>query len=89
MNAGDDILPLIDAYMTPYALGFPILIASQGLNGVLRAQGAAVRSSSILWVIAASNWILDPLLIAGWGPFPAYGVAGAATLPSARSFCRR
>ena len=78
MNAQDDVLPLIDAYMTPFALGFPVLIASQGLNGVLRAQGAAVRSSSILWVIAVSNWILDPLLIAGWGPFPAYGVAGAA-----------
>lgn len=78
MNAEDDILPLIDAYMTPYALGFPVLILSQGLNGVLRAQGAAIRSSAVLWVIAVSNWILDPLLIAGWGPFPAYGVAGAA-----------
>ena len=78
MNAGDDLEPLITAYMTPYALGFPFVMAMMGLNGMLRGQGAAMRSSIILIVNAAANWVLDPMLIAGWGPLPGYGIAGAA-----------
>jgi len=78
MNAGEELLPLIESYVEPFALGFPVLLIGQALNGCLRAQGAALRSSSVLWTIAIANWILDPLLIAGWGPFPSYGVAGAA-----------
>lgn len=78
LNADGPVFDLILEYMFPYALGFPPLILSMSLNGVLRGQGEAVKSSSILIVVAATNLILDPLLIAGWGPFPAYGVAGAA-----------
>lgn len=78
MNADETLLPLIDAYMRPFAMGFPLLLVSMGANGILRGQGEALKSSSILMTIAAANWILDPLLIAGWGPFPSYGIAGAA-----------
>ena len=78
MNAGDDLEPLISAYMTPYAIGFPFVMWMMSLNGMLRGQGAAVRSSIILIVNAAANWVLDPMLIAGWGPLPGYGIAGAA-----------
>ena len=78
MNAGEDLAPLIRAYMTPYALGFPFVMAMMSLNGMLRGQGAALRSSAILLVNAAANWVLDPMLIAGWGPLPGYGIAGAA-----------
>ncbi|WP_420607151.1 MATE family efflux transporter [Novosphingopyxis sp.] len=78
MNAGGDLEPLITAYMTPYALGFPFVMAMMSLSGMLRGQGAAMRSSIILIVNAAANWVLDPMLIAGWGPLPGYGIAGAA-----------
>ena len=78
MQADDDLLPLIDAYMTPYALGFPLLLTNMGGNGVLRGQGAAKRASSILLAFAGANWILDPILITGIGSFEGFGIAGAA-----------
>ncbi len=78
MQADDDLLPLIDAYMTPYALGFPLLLTNMGGNGVLRGQGAAKRASAILIAFAGANWILDPILITGIGSFEGFGVAGAA-----------
>lgn len=78
MNADPKLLPLLRAYMQPYAVGFPILLVNMGLNGVLRGQAAAVRSSILLIVVAIANWVLDPLLIVGWGPVPGYGIAGAA-----------
>lgn len=78
MQADDDLLPLIDAYMTPYALGFPLLLTNMGGNGVLRGQGAAKRASAILLAFAGANWILDPILITGVGSFEGFGIAGAA-----------
>ncbi|WP_417613588.1 MATE family efflux transporter [Parasphingorhabdus sp.] len=78
MQADADLLPLIDAYMTPYALGFPLLLTNMGGNGVLRGQGAAKRASSILLAFAGANWILDPILITGIGSFEGFGIAGAA-----------
>jgi hypothetical protein len=53
LNADPALLGLIDAYMLPYAPGFPLLLAMMGINGVLRAQGAAGRSTAILLVYAA------------------------------------
>ncbi len=35
MQADKALLPLISAYMTPYALGFPLLLLQMGGNGVL------------------------------------------------------
>ena len=71
------LLPLIGEYVVPYAIGFPAILVAMGANGVLRGQGEAVKSSSILVVLALVNGVLDPLLIFGIGPFPALGIAGA------------
>ncbi len=77
LNASDALLPLIRDYVVPYTLGFPLLLVGMACNGVLRGQGEAVRSSSILIVVALVNAVLDPLLIFGIGPFPEMGIAGA------------
>lgn len=77
LQAQDNLLPLIAEYLVPYAIGFPALLVAMGANGVLRGQGEAVKSSSILLIVALVNGVLDPLLIFGLGPFPALGVAGA------------
>lgn len=78
MQAEADILPLIDEYMAPYALGFPLMMTMMGMNGVLRGQGAAKSNTAVLLVYAAANWVLDPLLITGAMGFEGFGVAGAA-----------
>ncbi|MCJ8190687.1 MATE family efflux transporter [Sphingomicrobium aestuariivivum] len=78
MQADEAILPLIDAYMGPFALFFPLLLVSMGVNGCLRGQGLAKRSSSVLLALAVANWVLDPLLITGAFGVPGMGIAGAA-----------
>ena len=78
LQATDALLPLIGDYIVPYAIGFPALLVAMGANGVLRGQGEALKSSSILIIVALVNGVLDPLLIFGLGPFPALGIAGAA-----------
>ncbi|MDE1467144.1 MATE family efflux transporter [Aurantiacibacter sp. D1-12] len=78
MQADEAILPLIDEYMAPFALGFPLMIAMMAMNGVLRGQGAAKSNTLVLIVYSIGNWVLDPILITGAFGFAGYGVAGAA-----------
>lgn len=78
MNANDAMMPLIRSYMQPFALGFPLQLAIMGLNGVLRGQGEARRTSIVSISYAAANWILDPILITGAFGFQGLGMVGAA-----------
>lgn len=82
MNAPAHLMPLIRAYMAPYAAGFPLSLAIMGFNGVLRGQGEARRTSTVSLVYAAANWVLNPILITGapefLGGFEGYGIAGSA-----------
>lgn len=78
MGAQGVMLQHIASYMLPYAIGFPLLLSISGLNGVLRAQGAARRSTFVSIIFALTNIVLNPLLIHGGLGIPAYGMAGAA-----------
>jgi putative MATE family efflux protein len=78
MNAPPELLPLIDRFIVPYSFGFPLLLVLMGLNGNLRAQGEAKKSSAIMIAMAAANLALNPLLIDGFGIVPGYGIAGSA-----------
>lgn len=82
MNAPAHLMPLIRAYMAPYASGFPLSLAIMGFNGVLRGQGEAKRTSTVSIAYAAANWVLNPILITGTpdalGGFEGFGIAGSA-----------
>ena len=78
MQADDELLPVIRAYMQPFAFGFPLLMAIMGLNGVLRGQGEARKTSYVSLSYAAANWVLDPILITGAFGFEGFGITGAA-----------
>ena len=78
MQASDALLPLIRAYMQPYSLGLPVLLLQMGLNGVLRGQGEARKTSYVSITYSVANWILDPILITGAFGFAGFGIAGAA-----------
>jgi putative MATE family efflux protein len=78
MNAPRHLMPLIRAYMAPYACGFPLSLAIMGFNGVLRGQGEARRTSTVSITYAAANWVLNPILITGAFGFEGFGIAGSA-----------
>ena len=78
MNADAETLPFIREYMRPFALGLPLLLALMGVNGTLRGQGEARKTSYVSLCYAAVNWVLDPVLITGAFGFEGFGVAGAA-----------
>jgi len=78
LGAEDDTLPLIREYMEPWYLGIGLLVIPMVGNGAIRATGDTKTPSIIMVIIGLFNAGLDPLLIFGWGPFPALGLRGAA-----------
>lgn len=78
MQASAELRPLIRQFMVPYALGLPLLLLQMALGGVLRGQGEAKMNSITSLAYAASNWVTNPILIAGVGGFGGFGIAGAA-----------
>ena len=78
LGAEPDVLPLIDEYVLPVAIGVPLMLTMMGLNGVMRGQGEAKKTSAINILYAVINWILDPFLITGAFGIGGFGVAGAA-----------
>ncbi|MGQ8364055.1 MATE family efflux transporter [Glaciecola sp. 1036] len=78
MGATPEILPFIHDYMSVWLLSAVLLAVPMVGNSVLRANGDTKMPSIIMAAGGAINAVLDPILIFGLGPIPAYGIMGAA-----------
>jgi putative MATE family efflux protein len=78
MGADEEQLGFIQDYMLVwYGAGVFLAMPMVG-NSVLRASGDTKTPSYVMVFGGLINAILDPILIFGWGPVPAFGIQGAA-----------
>ena len=78
MGADERQVVHIQEYMLVwYAAGVFLAMPMVG-NSVLRASGDTKTPSYVMAFGGLINVILDPILIFGWGPVPAFGIQGAA-----------
>ncbi len=66
------------AYLAFIFLFAPVHCANEAISAVLRAYGDTRTPMLVFALGFALNFLLDPLLILGWGPFPRLDVLGAA-----------
>ncbi len=78
MGAASELMPLIRGYMQIWFAGSVFLVLNMVCNSTFRASGDTRLSASIMLISSLLNMVLDPLLIFGWGPVPAFGIEGAA-----------
>ena len=65
-------------YLGTYLFGAPLIFGFFAIDAAFRAAGDTRTPFLLLSASVAVTLVLDPLLIVGWGPIPALGVAGAA-----------
>jgi putative MATE family efflux protein len=78
MHTPPDVSALGIRYLGTYLLGAPLIFGFFVIDAAFRAAGDTRTSFLLLCASVGVTLILDPILIVGWGPVPALGVAGAA-----------
>ena len=78
MGATGEIFPDALAYMTVIIWSVPFTFLFFAFRSSLRGAGDTMRPMYLTVFSNLLNVVLDPVLIFGWGPAPAMGVAGAA-----------
>ncbi|MGL5177808.1 MAG: MATE family efflux transporter, partial [Aeromonas veronii] len=82
LGASAELISLIHDYMLIWYLTVPMLVLPMVGNAAIRATGDTKTPSLVMAVAGLVNGILDPLLIFGIGPFPEWGIRGAAIATS-------
>lgn len=77
LGASGETLDLVEVYMQIWYFGLPLLSVMMVANNLLRATGDSRSPAVMMIMVAAINVALNALLIPGFGPIPAYGIAGA------------
>jgi putative MATE family efflux protein len=78
LGATESQLPAIREYMRVTYLGYLFVMLLSIAHSGIRATGDATGPALILLAAGIVNVVLQPILIFGWGPVPAFGVGGAA-----------
>jgi len=78
LGATNDLLPLIDDYMSIWFFAEPAAAVLWTCLAAMRARGNSMIEGKIITTAAVINAILDPIFIFGWFGFPRMEIAGAA-----------
>ena len=78
MQAPATVSALGVRYLGAFLLGLPLIYGYFTVDAAFRASGDTRTPFVLLAASVGVTLILDPILIAGWGPAPRLGIAGAA-----------
>ncbi len=78
MGAGPDLIGPATTYLRIIYLGIPAMFGMFIVTALLNGIGDTITPMKLMGISVGLNILLDPLLIFGWGPFPEWGIAGAA-----------
>lgn len=78
IGAGPEIIQDSITYFKISSLGFVFIFMFFIFQSLMRGIGNVMLPVYVVLCTVLLNLILDPLFIYGWGPIPAYGIAGAA-----------
>ncbi|MBI4015966.1 MAG: MATE family efflux transporter [Candidatus Aenigmarchaeota archaeon] len=78
MGAGKDILPQATSYIQISFIGMVFMFYFFAFQSLMRGIGNVKTPLYLMLLAVCLNAIVDPILIFGLGPIPAFGVSGAA-----------
>jgi putative MATE family efflux protein len=78
LGVGKDIFHDALSFLRLTLSGIPVTFIFIMFQGVMRGVGKVSIPLIINMVTVTLNFLLDPILIYGWGPVPGHGVEGAA-----------
>ena len=78
MRTPAEVTALGRTYLVTYLVGTPAVFGFFAAEATFRSSGDTRTPLALLALSVALNIMLDPLLIRGFGPLPALGIAGAA-----------
>jgi len=78
LGAEGDVFPYAVTYLSTYMFAYVPMAVSDGLEGGFVGWGDSGTALALNVVSIGVNVVLDPFLIFGYGPFPEWGVFGAA-----------
>ena len=78
MGAEPALTEAASGYLRIIYLGLPLVFSTFVVTALLNGVGDTLTPMFLMGGSVALNIILDPFFIFGWGPFPAWGVPGAA-----------
>jgi putative MATE family efflux protein len=78
MGAESELVRAATSYLQIIYAGIPLMFGTFVVTALLNGVGDTVTPMILMAVSVGLNLILDPFFIFGWGPFPEWGVAGAA-----------
>jgi len=78
MGAEQELTVAATAYLQIIFAGAPLVFSTFLVAAMLNGIGDTVTPMILMAISVVANIILDPFFIFGWGPFPAWGVRGAA-----------